>query len=374
MLLQPRRRVVQPQGPVEIDWANPLTRGLVSALVPDGAGYVDYLRSASYPATSGLVRHSRPGKIVSLDGTGYTNLGVTSIGGVNLFASAASGSWSVVTCAKGATAGSTGTFLAKAGATDASKTLQIFRSGTGLQTPAVILRGTQVQTGWGFSDTDYHQYAVTFEAETAVAIAYGDADKQVALAIGGAAEQAENIVIGARTGGAGARLTGETSYTYFFSRALSQPEVASLYRNPWQIFRPLPARLLVDLSGPVSISRPGGGTDLGAWTSTDATLWQAIGETTPNDATFITSPELLAGAQASELIALTPPVAAGVLSVRLRAQRTQASGQLRVVLTAADGTPVGASAWQVLGSSYSPYTLPATTTGTATHFKFEVKL
>lgn len=124
----------------------------------------------------------------------------------------------------------------------------------------------------------------------------------------------------------------------------------------------------------VLISRPGGGTELGAWTSTDATLWQAIGETAPNDATFITSPELQASAQATPLIALTAPVAAGVLSVRLRAQRTLASGQLRVVLTTADGTPVGASAWQVLGSSYTLYTLPASTTGTATHFRIEARL
>lgn len=371
MLLQPRRRVAQPQGPVAVDWANPLTRGLVSALIPDGAGYVDYLRRESYPSTSGLIGHSRLGRIVSLDGAGYTNLGATSIGGVNLFASAVSGSWTVVTCAKASAAGSTGTFLAKAGSSDTTKTLQIFRSGTSTQTPAVIVRGSTNATNWGLSDTEFHQFAVSFEAGTAVATAYGDDDKRLTLSIGGAAEQSENIVIGARTGGTGARLTGETSYTYFFSRALSQQEVASLYRNPWQIFRPLPARYTeAVVSGPVQFYRPAGDLIATGWTSTAATLAGAINEPTPADASYITSPDASSATPARLSL---PSMPAGSYTLRLRARRAASAGELRVVLLDAANAPVGASAWQALTGTYATYSLAVATTGTATRFEIEVR-
>lgn len=254
-LILPSRRVVQPQGPVEVDRSNPIARGLVAALVPDGAGYIDYVNGTQYPATSASILGSGPGKIVALGGTGYTNLGVQSIGGVSLYASAASGSFTVITFAKLATAGAVGTFLAKSGATNGNKTLQIFNSGTGTQTPEIVIRGSVNSTSWGFSDTAFHQYAVTFDAETATARAYGDADKSLSLTFTGAAEEAENIVIGARTGGSGARLTGQTSYTYFFNRALSQSEIAEIYRNPWQLFRPIQRRIWVPVAGGGGISQ-----------------------------------------------------------------------------------------------------------------------
>lgn len=366
MLLQPRRRVTQPQGPVEIDWANPLTRGLVFADAGPRLGYSRSLGFTGANFVSGSVSEvsAHVGAAVSIDaeGSSYFSYGAAAQIGPPLTIL----SVYVLTVAPTIAGRLFGNVLASnygyalaPNATNAR--LLLSRSGANL-----VLTGAPHALGRVKVDVGVVDAASARLFENGVLTAGPTGHGGVATATGVLRIGADN------SGSAGVRHVNFGGMVW--ARALSPAEVAAVSANPWQLFRPLPARLLVDLSGPVSISRPGGGTELGAWTSTDATLWQAIGETTPNDATFITSPELQASAQATPLIALTAPVAAGVLSVRLRAQRTQASGQLRVVLTTADGTPVGASAWQVLGSSYALYTLPASTTGTATHFRIEARL
>lgn len=128
------------------------------------------------------------------------------------------------------------------------------------------------------------------------------------------------------------------------------------------------------ISGPVSIYRPAGGSLLGDWTSTEATLWQAIGEVPANDATFITSPALTASAQATPPITLDPPMPAGPCSVRLRAQRTATAGQLRVVFYGSGDLELGASAWQSLNGALTLHTLTLATVGTSTHLRIEARL
>lgn len=363
MLLQPRRRVVQPQGPVEIDWANPLARGLIQAYLGSGDRYL-----------VGGAQRAVPTKVVGPHGFAEARI-LASMLGVTSSVAGSSASVTMLSIERTSPAASVVANYFKLGNSSTAARLYCSSSDgvtVGLLTARAYFGGATRTFGGSFT----RQPGDWYTGVVRHLVGYG-----TTLFVDGQKDPTEALGAGTHLGYGfhGTRdITGvmecASALSVVWSRALSDAEVAAVSANPWQLFRPLPARLLVDLSGPVSISRPGGGTELGAWTSTDATLWQAIGEAAPDDATFITSPELLAGAQASELIALTPPVAVGVLSVRLRAQRTQASGQLRVVLTTADGTPVGASAWQVLGSSYSLHTLSATTTGTATHFRFEVKL
>lgn len=240
-------RTTQPQDAVGVDWNNPITLGLVSALMPNSSNYRDSVTQSAYLSTGATASASKLGRVVDLNGSAYVNLGKQSLSEVNLFADASS-KWTAVICARANVAGSTGTFLAKAGGSSATRTFQIFQTGSGVQTPTINLRGgaggVATDTNWGFSDANYHQYAVSWDGTTAYG--YGDTTRKSVIGVGTAAQESENIVIGARTGGTGALLTGQTSYAYFWNRALSDAEVKSLSENPWQIFEPEVQRVWVD--------------------------------------------------------------------------------------------------------------------------------
>ena len=68
-----------------------------------------------------------------------------------------------------------------------------------------------------------------------------------------------------------------------------------------------------------------------------------------------------------------PPLPAGTHDIPVKADRTAASAQLRIVCLDAGGASVGATPWQVLTGTEATYTLPVTTTATATQFRIEVQ-
>lgn len=120
----------------------------------------------------------------------------------------------------------------------------------------------------------------------------------------------------------------------------------------------------------VQFYRPTGDVSAPGWLSTAATLAGAINETTPNNTSYITSPDVNTAAPA--LLSL-PSLPAGTYTARVTARRTGAVGELRLALFDASSNPVGTSSWQALGNSYSTYSLPVAITGTATRFHFEVR-
>ena len=129
----------------------------------------------------------------------------------------------------------------------------------------------------------------------------------------------------------------------------------------------------VSAGGGVTIYRPAGGATLGDWTSTEATLWQALDETVASDTDYITSPGLIATAQATPAITLSEAVPAGSYTVRVRSDRTQTSGQIRVVFYNASEVEQGATAWQAVTGAFVTYELSATLSGTADRFRIEAK-
>lgn len=105
----------------------------------------------------------------------------------------------------------------------------------------------------------------------------------------------------------------------------------------------------------------------------NASLYANVNEATASDSEYIDSPGLSA-TPTSCTFGLSLPLAAGSYDVGIRAQWVSQPGQLRVVLLDSGGTSVGASSYQALTSSATSYTLPVTTTGSATQARIEASL
>ena len=155
--------------------------------------------------------------------------------------------------------------------------------------------------------------------------------------------------------------------------SISNAELVALSKNPWQIFKPSGSQLWLSLAA-VTISRPNSDIVVSGWVGVpNAALYANVNESTASDAEYIDSPGLSATATTCTF-GLSLTLAAGSYDVGVRAQWVSQSGQLRVVLLDAGGTSVGASSYQALTSSATSYTLPVTTTGSATQARIEAKL
>jgi hypothetical protein len=156
--------------------------------------------------------------------------------------------------------------------------------------------------------------------------------------------------------------------TFTFTGAASTTFQYQLYVDGVAIGTPVLVTVYDDAL--VQFYRPTGDVSAPGWLSTAGTLAGAINETTPSDASYITSPDVGSAAPYRSTIA---SMAAGTYTMRLRARRTASVGEVRVVMLSAANAPVGTSAWQALSTGFAAYSLPVTTTGTATQFDLEVR-
>jgi hypothetical protein len=156
--------------------------------------------------------------------------------------------------------------------------------------------------------------------------------------------------------------------TFTFTGAASTTFYYQLYVDGVAIGTPVLVTVYDDAL--VQFYRPTGDVSAPGWLSTAGTLAGAINETTPSDASYITSPDVGSAAPYRSTIA---SMAAGTYTMRLRARRTASVGEVRVVMLSAANAPVGTSAWQALSTGFAAYSLPVTTTGTATQFDLEVR-
>jgi hypothetical protein len=112
-------------------------------------------------------------------------------------------------------------------------------------------------------------------------------------------------------------------------------------------------------------------TDTG-WTNSSGTdSFALIDETAYSDTDYITSPEL--GTGSGIIMGLGNTLAAGTYKIRVRAKYTVTSGQVKVYLLNDSNVSQGDSGWQALSASETTYTLPVTTTGSATRVKIDVQ-
>lgn len=155
-----------------------------------------------------------------------------------------------------------------------------------------------------------------------------------------------------------------------WNRALSAAEIVSISANPWQIFAPIQRTIFIGSATLVSITRPSSDITVTGWTSTAATLFDAIDGTMASDTDYITSPTLPTANPA--IMGLTQTLAAGTWNVRVRANSVTGSGNLVVKLLDSGGTTMGTSSTQAVTGTYTTYTLSITTTGTADRVRLEV--
>jgi hypothetical protein len=194
-----------------------------------------------------------PGRGIMLDFDGsndFVTLGAQSVGGVNLLASAGN-PWSVVIQVVWR---ADGTAIARASATGANRTFQLFRSG-GLI--ATYLRGSLWTAAGGAAVNVVYDYAVTWDGTNALYYRDGGLVIQ-ALPVGAAAEEAENIIIGARTGGTGFFHNGRIGPCLIYNRALSAAEVFNLWHpgRRWGMLRTLTGRTTVYVPAAAAAFKP----------------------------------------------------------------------------------------------------------------------
>lgn len=107
------------------------------------------------------------------------------------------------------------------------------------------------------------------------------------------------------------------------------------------------------------------------WSSTAGSLSAAINEATADDASYITSPDVSGTADPFRFS--IGPVASGTVTKTVRARRTGAGGEVRLVLLSSGGATVGESAWQSLTADWAAYPLSVTLTGAATQGEIQVR-
>ena len=238
---------------------HPLARGLIGCwLFNDGPpllGTTYDLSGNDNHGTLAADAHIEGGKFgpdMSFDGTGdYIDLGVTELQGTSLFADSTQkftiSFWSKVLPSN------QGSFIAKAGATPSNRQFQIFLSG--FDSLDFRIRGTVTSTTANFDDGVLHFVTMTWNGTDANV--YVDGGDAVALNVGLASEETgENIIFGARTGGSSFFLNGTIDNVMIWNRALTPREAASLYTDPFQMFKKEPWALWI---GAVS----GGGVPAG---------------------------------------------------------------------------------------------------------------
>lgn len=158
------------------------------------------------------------------DGGDHLTTGVASFGTASLFADA-SQRWAVGVVLS--TFLTSGTVISKCSATDANRTFQVtvFNAGSGSGTMGFYLRGDDTNSGVVVNDGGLHVGLLVWGGTTATL--YMDTQAPIILPVGTAIEEAQNILIGARTESSPAGLfTGFNEIAILEDRALSAAEIA----------------------------------------------------------------------------------------------------------------------------------------------------
>jgi len=195
------------------------------------AGQTGNLPDSSHYSNHGAITGATwQGQGLFFDGGDYVDLGMQDFVNTGLFCDSGE-QFSVIAAFKAASS-VTGSIVAKAGAAGGSRTFQMYLTTNGIL--ASNLRGSINSTGITLADGTWHTVVYTWDGTTARF--YIDGVSRGTLPVGVAAEEAQNVIIGARTGGAGFRITGNISYVLIYSRALSTSEIQALYIRQWLMF------------------------------------------------------------------------------------------------------------------------------------------
>lgn len=373
----------QPQGAVQIDWSNPISKGLVVETGGHrytGVRLMDGTVNQATNTGSGVsLAHTQYGKALKFDGTQAN--GAASFGdiarGDDGYTKA---SWQVFFKNDVSTAESK--IFAKWGSTQGSWLISTNGSGTGVQSWVVAADNnglTLFSASSVFSATGWNNAVFVWRGGTTVndvSLFVNGVDKSASISLVLAGPSAmingdSNVQIG--IGNDGNPMNGKVVVARMWKRALSLTEARALSLDPWSILKPATRTLGAVISG-VSISRPNSDVTTTGWTGDpdNTNLYANIDEAVASDTDFIISPGLNS-TPGPAIFGINPTQATGTLNVRFRARRTGTTGDIRVLLLDSSGTTIGTSSWQALTASFAQYTLSVSTTGTAARVRLEVR-
>jgi len=270
-IILPSRRTRQPQGPVRIDWSNPLARGLASFV--SGSGYGSGLVQSTSPKTA-----SQVGLANTFSGSQYarvTDGPVDHTGQVSFFAIAkCTNNTATNTLVSARVAGAADYFALDLSGTEPSDPLRLVTSFGGSY--ALTYADNPPYNAW----TSYGCAKVT----ALVSMLY----------VGGVSQSVRYANSGSPTGGTvypgaciGALEANGTFTNYFngdiafggiWNRLLTAQEFAALHANPWQIFAPDSRRIYFGASG----------SGANIFESTFATSW-SLSEAYSTSATLVST-------------------------------------------------------------------------------------
>ncbi len=224
-------RYQQPQsGPVQIDWSNPLTRGLVVAL--NGAVSVNEAVSGRPTQPNGTVSNS-----VMRDGVAFTS-------------ASASGS---LTIPKPAIGYGDVTFMARTIRTANAGSAYLFATYNGAAGIGIVMQHSSISNQWGTftssganrvgsgesapNDGLPHTY-VSIRAANGDVENYRDGVQKAGATGQGVFGEAESVItLHGVNGVLSVASGGATSVALMWLRRLSPSEVAAVSANPWQLFK-----------------------------------------------------------------------------------------------------------------------------------------
>lgn len=370
-LLFRQPRTSQPQGPVGIDWGNPITRGLLSALLPNN------LATKTKSGGSVPLRVAQQG-IVALGGSSAlaydTTASIGSTATIFMLGNMVGQSGSAANLAGiGTTSGGSQLFIFQgaqiAGATGARGVLRLVNAGGITSVESASLGGSGTTSA-------IEAWCCVYDGTTALKLyrnGVDDTGGNANVGASGAATSLNAPCINGKFNSAVAYAPSgsQQALVLAFNRALTVADIKSLSANPWQIFTPQFRQIWVPAS--VSIYRPSSDVLTTGWTGTpdNTDLYKNIDEVTASDTDYITSPTITGGE--STIMGLSGSLVAGTWDVRYRANFTGTSADVRITLLDGSNVSQGVSSWQTVTSSYADYTAQITTTGTATRVMIEVQ-
>ena len=367
----------QPQGPVGIDWSNPITKTLVGVVTPFDYGYrvgnAGVAPVAGKRSTSSGVGHIGNGSSYfakALFGSKTLTKNFTLVGVQNMYHGAASGFGACLGTSTGGNQQallqndlSVGTRFYCRAANGGGNNNALSALGTGSEPAAEVWIGQYDQTStlWGSANRLYRSGVLDVASAPENNLGTPSFDR---ICIGGV-DRGTDFFAGS---GGHSTLAG-----FVFESILSLGEIKSLSDNPWQIFAPIARNIWIPAASVVSISRPTADVTTSGWTGNpdNVTLFNNLDETVASDTDYITSPTITGGENA--IFTISPTLAAGTWDVRFRAQFVGSSAQVRITLLDGSNASQGVSSWQTVTSTFALYTASVTTTGSAVRVKIEVQ-
>ena len=222
-LLRPTPWTTQPQQACEIDWSNPICRGLAFAILPSSKGTSNL--------NIGVTKHGSIATNSIPDTRSRTTTSPFTIFAMGIFYSS--------------TANNPSLFSSPASWNSLSDNAgcQLFRlHDTGDLAFGIWNNNNQVLTIAGVSPVG-KQLSLVGSYDGTTARFYSDGNLAVSAASSGCRVVAGNVVMGSSAAGL---VGGQVSAAW--DRVLSDAEIKSLSTNPWQIFKPIPRRIFAPVA------------------------------------------------------------------------------------------------------------------------------